>query len=94
VDIKSTQSIQECIDRCLETFGSLDILINAAGIDCKSNESIDKWEECITTNLIGLMKFCKLSLPYIQKKSTGCIINISSVAAHVATGSDAPCTYK
>jgi 3-oxoacyl-[acyl-carrier protein] reductase len=63
-------------------FGSIDILINNAGISylgLLSEMSIEDWNHIINTNLSSVFHCSKLALPDMIHKKEGKIINISSV---------------
>lgn len=69
-----------------EHFGGIDILINNAGISyvgLLTDMSIDEWNHIINTNLTSVFSTCKYALPYMVKKQSGKIINISSVWGNV-----------
>ena len=82
-DIKNSEDVKNVIQKTVEKFGKIDILVNNAGIFPKIMplHEIDEedWKEVLDVNLTGQFRFTKYSIPYL-KKSSGCIINISSDA--------------
>ena len=63
--------------------GSLDILVNAAGIilfDEPESLSDEAWERSFAVNATGTMKVCRASLPLLKQRG-GAIVNIASVGA-------------
>ena len=85
-DVGNYQFCKEFVDEIKNTLGSIDILINNAGIshigllsDMKPNE----WNEVINTNLTSLYNLSSLVIPDMVRKSAGKIINISSVWGNV-----------
>jgi len=85
-DVGNYQFCKEFVDEVKNTLGSIDILINNAGIshigllsDMKPNE----WNEVINTNLTSLYNLSSLVIPDMVRKSAGKIINISSVWGNV-----------
>ena len=79
-------SAKEVIKATVDTFGSLDILINNAGI-IKDKALMmmepSEWQEVIETNLTGYFNMAKASIVTMMKQKSGNIVNISSVAGIV-----------
>lgn len=82
-DIRNEKEIKNVIEKTIERFGRLDILINNAGILPRIKQlheiSESEWNEVLDINLTGQFRFTKFSLPYLQK-SSGAIVNVSSDA--------------
>ena len=82
-DIKKESDIKESVQKTIDTFGRIDVLINNAGIGYfkRIDEfTYDEFDEIQKVNLYGTFLFCKYVTPYMIKEKTGYIINISSVA--------------
>lgn len=83
VDVTDTKSILDAVDQLEKIMGSPDCLINNAGFG-KSGEfaeiSHDDNEKMIHVNLQGVINCIEAVLPGMQKRKSGTIINISSVA--------------
>lgn len=90
-DLSDVSIANSVIDDCVRDLGGLNILVNAAGVDVYSNDSSDKWEQCINVNLISLMKLTKFALPHIEKHSRGAVINIASDAGRETEEGMTPC---
>src|SRR6516165_687573 len=64
-------------------FGSIDVLINAAGINGPigpvETYSIDAWRQVIDINLTVVFIGCREVLPYLRRDRHGRIVNLSSV---------------
>ncbi len=83
---KANVSIRSEVDRmvehCIDKFGSIDVLINNAGISKISvfgDISEMEWDEVISVNLKGVFNCCQSVLPYMLKNKKGRIINVSSI---------------
>lgn len=69
-----------------ETFGSVDVVINNAGIShigLLTDTSFEEWNTIIQTNLSAVFYTSKLAIPYMLSKQAGKIINISSVWGNI-----------
>ena len=68
--------------KSIEKFGKIDVLVNNAGIT-KDNLLLrmtpEDFEKVIDINLKGTFNVTKGVVPYMMKKRTGKIVNISSV---------------
>ena len=82
-DIKNEEDVRKVVQTIIEKFGKIDILVNNAGIfpKIKPLHEIEEseWKEVLDVNLTGQFRFTKAAIPHL-KKTSGCIINISSDA--------------
>lgn len=81
-DIKNIDDIKKTINKIIERFSTIDILINSAGISYitpSDEDNSDKWIEQIEVNLIGTYFFTKECFLKMKEKNFGRIINISSI---------------
>lgn len=81
-DVKNETEIKELITKSFEAFGSIDILINNAGISkfhSFFDLSVEMWEEVINTNLRSVF-LCSREGAKLMKQGS-CIINLSSTRA-------------
>lgn len=84
-DVSDETQVKRLINKTMESFGNIDILINAAGVQAPIGPLIDinvqEWVKNIRINLIGTMLCCKTVLPIMIKKRKGKIINFSGGGA-------------
>ena len=82
LDVRDNDQISKLDETIKKDFGSVDILINNAGIT-RDNILIrmkeDEWEDIINTNLSSIYKMSKSVLRGMIKKRSGRIISITSV---------------
>ena len=82
-DVGDINSVNAAVEKALGEFGTIDILINNAGIAAFGKflelEPTD-WERIIQVNLLGTYYVTRAILPYMIEKQSGDIINISSTA--------------
>jgi 3-oxoacyl-[acyl-carrier protein] reductase len=84
VDVSSEQSVTLMIEQALKEFGTIDVLINNAGI--YPSASIEKltaesWNRVIGTNLTGTFLCSRAVVPTMLEKKKGRVINLSSTTA-------------
>ncbi|WP_461613520.1 3-oxoacyl-[acyl-carrier-protein] reductase [Clostridium sp. Marseille-QA1073] len=91
-DIAKLEDAEELIRICKEDFGSVDVLVNNAGVT-KDNLVMRMKEEdfdiVIDTNLKGTFNTIKHATPIMMKQRSGKIINISSVVGVVGNAGQA-----
>jgi 3-oxoacyl-[acyl-carrier protein] reductase len=82
LNVTDNDQITDLLKAVSEEFGSIDILINNAGIT-RDNILVrmkeEEWDEIINTNLTSIYKMSKAVLRSMIKKKTGRIISITSV---------------
>ena len=85
-DVASYASVEGAIAKAKETFGSVDILINNAGviepIAHLASADPDEWGAVIDINLKGVFNGMRAVLPMMIASGGGSILTISSGAAH------------
>jgi len=81
-DLTSSEECSKIVDSCVEEFGSLYAVINNAGITkdgLAMRMKDEEFTQVIDANLTSCFYITKAALPYLLKKRSGRIINISSV---------------
>ena len=87
MDVDSIESVKQCIEPILDEIGTLDILVNNAGIERHGSIeelNMSDFKAIMETNYFGVLRCIKAVLPQMRKNKNGCIINIASVAGHIA----------
>ena len=82
-DVASSESVSATVDEVLDEFGSIEYLVNNAGIagptaPCEE-VSTQEWEETLAVNLKGQFHTCREVVPHMRAGSFGRIVNIASV---------------
>ena len=81
-DIGDPQFVRKMIETSIDTFGSIDCLINNAAISITglfTDSTTEDWDQILHTNLISVFAACRYILPYMIQNHAGKIINISSI---------------
>ncbi|PYG30403.1 SDR family oxidoreductase [Pelagimonas varians] len=85
-DIARYWEMNQAVQACVKTFGSLDILINNAGIiepvAHLADADPDAWGQVIDINLKGVFHGMRAALPVMLEHGGGTILTIGSGAAH------------
>lgn len=82
-DISSFEESKTLIDKTIEEFGTINIVVNNAGITKDSlmlRMTEEQFDDVILTNLKGVFNICKHATRPLMKSGYGRIINISSVS--------------
>ena len=81
-DVTNFEDCKQMIERAINEFGKIDVLINNAGISENklfTNVTDEDWNRMINTNLYSAFCVSQEVIPYMIHEKNGCIINISSV---------------
>jgi 3-oxoacyl-[acyl-carrier protein] reductase len=88
-DVTDKQQVEEMYRKTIDAFGTVDILINNAGI-CSDNllffMSDKQWKDVINVNLNSVFLCSKIFSREMVKKNSGKIINIASLKGQLGSG--------
>lgn len=98
-DVADYASVADAVGAVLTGWGRLDVVVNAAGIITPIAQAWEvdpaAWQRNVAINLIGAFNVCHAALPHLLRQGGGCLINVSSGAAHnPVTGWSAYCAAK
>lgn len=85
-DVASSQEAKELVERAAKFYGSVDVLVNNAGISQQklfTDITDEDWQEMIGTNLTGVFNTCREASKYMVSQKSGSIVNISSMWGQV-----------
>jgi NAD(P)-dependent dehydrogenase (short-subunit alcohol dehydrogenase family) len=95
MDVDADGSVSEAIARIVKEIGPIDVLVNNAGIDRSGSVEelpLAEFRAVMETNYFGVIRCTQAVLPAMRQRRSGCIINVSSVAGHIAAAPLAPYT--
>ncbi len=87
VDVRKSESVQELVNKTVEEYERLDIMVNNAGISmAQPSEDLlpEDWSRAVETDLYGVFYGCQSAGRQMMKQGGGCIINITSIYGIVA----------
>jgi len=83
MDVTSEKEWAAKIERVMDQFGRIDVLVNNAGVAVAGtleDSSIDDWRWVINIDLVGVVLGCQAVLPVLRGQKSGHIINVASIA--------------
>jgi 3-oxoacyl-[acyl-carrier protein] reductase len=84
-DVTSGPQVMAAVEKVVDEFKKIDILINNAGAIAKhipiEDMSEEIWDKVMALNLKSHFLFCKYVVPYMKKARSGKIIGLSSIGA-------------
>ncbi|MBV8510015.1 MAG: SDR family oxidoreductase [Xanthobacteraceae bacterium] len=86
-DVSEAEMAMRVVEKTLDTFGRLDVLVNNASMrnySAVSAATPAEWTAIVGVNLIGPANYCRAALPILRKTDRSSVINVSS--AYAVTG--------
>ncbi|WP_144554769.1 SDR family oxidoreductase [Bacillus sp. X1(2014)] len=83
-DVSKEEDMKAVVEQTIETYGSIDLLVNNAGVGffkLTEEVSLEEWKKVFEVNVQGVFLATKAVLPHMKSRKSGTIINISSDVA-------------
>ena len=89
VDVTDEASVDRLFEQTVSRCGSIDILINNAGINIRKpvqSLALDEWQQVVATNLDSAFLCCRAAYPHLKSAGGGKIINTGSMLSIFGAG--------
>jgi NAD(P)-dependent dehydrogenase (short-subunit alcohol dehydrogenase family) len=85
-DVTSEEEVNALFDAAAQTYGSVDVAFNNAGISPPDDDSIlttglEAWKRVQEVNLTSVYLCCRAAIPHMQRAGKGSIVNTASFVA-------------
>ena len=87
MDVDDDASVTQGVTAAVKALGPIDVLVNNAGIERSGTVEelpLAEFRAVMETNYFGVIRCIQAVLPSMRQRRSGTIINISSVAGHIA----------
>lgn len=95
VDVRSASQVESAVQRVMQSYGQIDILVNVAGGSGRKwgdgptdSCTLDGWDMTLALNLDSVFYCCKFALQAMLAQKSGVIVNVSSVLGMVGGDED------
>lgn len=88
-DVTNREQIDNLVEKTLEKWGKIDVLVNNAGITMDTlflRMKPEQWQKVVDINLTGVYNCTQAVIKPMSKAKSGVIVNISSIARHGNVG--------
>ncbi len=93
MDVAEPQSITSGIQKVLDEYGRIDVLVNNAGVNIRKQPqdyTVEEWDKILDINLRGAFLCCQAVYPAMKKAGRGKIINTGSMTSLYGLGKVVP----
>lgn len=88
MDVDSDQSVSQAIAAILRDHGSVDVLVNNAGVERSGSVEelpLAEFRAVMETNYFGALRCIQALAPHMRQRRSGCMINVTSVAGRISS---------
>ncbi|GEC92083.1 SDR family oxidoreductase [Brevibacillus brevis] len=98
-DVADDTSVAALVKETLEAYGSIDVLVNCAGVPQAFTPieelTLEQWDQIMSVNTKSIFLTTRHAVPHMKEKGKGSIINIASIAGiRARPGLNAYCASK
>lgn len=90
-DLTTTAGAQQLLDRTIQQYGGLDVLVCNLGGSAPANKAfmettLEDWQGVVALNVYSTVEICRLAVPHFRKRGGGSIVIISSIYGRESGG--------
>lgn len=92
-DVSKEKDCQLLINKAVEKFGRIDIIVNNAGTAAANpfeHVTTEGWQHDLDLKLFGAIHIVKLAIPYLRESGTGSIVNVTAIGGKNPSASSMP----
>lgn len=86
-NLAQPEDAERAVAQTVQAFGSLDAVVNSAGIQRYGNAeqtSLELWREVMDVNLTAAFLVSRAAIPHLRQSGGGSIVNVGSVQSHAS----------
>jgi NAD(P)-dependent dehydrogenase (short-subunit alcohol dehydrogenase family) len=83
-DISKQQTATDAVEAAINTFGTIDVLVNNAGIFLKkpfTDFTVEDFDALVSINLLGFFYITQRAVKEMIKQKSGCVVSITAALA-------------
>lgn len=80
-DLTRTEVAELAVQRCLDAFGGIDVLVNVAGgtrVGTTWDADDDEWNAMLSLNLLSAVRTCRAAAPHLRRRPASRIVNVGT----------------
>jgi NAD(P)-dependent dehydrogenase (short-subunit alcohol dehydrogenase family) len=84
VDVRDDATVVAGVQRVVDEFGRIDIVVNNAGIGAQGDVAAnpdEEWLRVLDVNVVGMARVSRAALPHLRASQSAAIVNTASIAA-------------
>lgn len=85
-DLTTEAGAAAVIQRAVEAFGGLDVMVNNAGATVRGGTAVEDFERSLDLNVIAPLRLMELAKPHLLASGQGAVVNISSIYGRESGG--------
>jgi len=90
-DVSSAADVRRFTEETLAAFGTIDVLVHAAGIPTPEPETEEAWDRVMRVHLYSCYHLRETVVPVMRERKSGTVVIVSSLCAHTSASNSYCC---